>query len=231
LQGKSVPRHNRHIAGIIRPYNGLKMISGHVSLGRKDWDKAVNDFSDSWKYSVEDAATLGQKYLVNPRMEESIRSNYDDFMAFMDVMNKRGELCKKWGMKFGYHNHDFEFSQKFNGRPLFDIMMESMDPEVVVMQIDIGNLFNGGAVAMDVVNRYPGRFENVHAKDVIETGEEGLFESTIIGEGTADVHNVLDLIKKTAGAQVVISEQESYQGKTPMECVEIDFSVIKKWGY
>jgi len=209
---------------------GLKMISGHITLGRQDWDAARNDFTDSWKNTVEDAATLGQKYIVSPWIDEDLRSDYDVFMAFLEVLNKCGELCKKWDMKFGYHNHDFEFSQKFNGRPMFDIMMENMDPELVVMQIDIGNLFNGGAVAMDVVNRYPGRFENVHAKDVIETGE-GIYESTIIGEGVADVRNVLDQIKKTGGARVVIIEQESYQGKTPMECAEIDLGVLRKWNY
>lgn len=208
----------------------LRMISGHVTLGRQDWDTAQKDFTDNWKYAIEDAATLGQRYLVSPWMDEAIRSDYDNFMAFMDVMNRSGELCKKMGMKFGYHNHDFEFSQKFDGRPLFEIMMDSMDPELVVMQIDIGNLRNSGAIAMDVVDMYPGRFENVHAKDVVEAGED-LYESCILGEGITDVRNVLDRIKKTGGAQVVIIEQESYQEKTPMECVEIDLSLIREWGY
>ena len=76
-------------------------------------------------------------------------------------------------MKFGYHNHDFEFSEKLNGEKLFDIMMKSMDPKLVVVQLDIGNLYNGGAIAIDVVKQYPGRFENVHVKDEIKaTGGE-----------------------------------------------------------
>jgi len=210
---------------------GLKMISGHTEMGRQHWDEAKNDFTDSWKFTLEDAATLGQKYVVSPWINESIRKNYDDFITFLDLFNKCGELCKKQGMKFGYHNHNFEFSEKLNGESLFDIIMKRIDPDLVVMQLDIGNLFDGGAVALNVVNQYPGRFENVHVKDVKKTGKDGKYESTIIGEGVADVRKVIALIKSTGGAQVMIIEQEAYQEKTPMECTGLDLKIMKKWGY
>jgi sugar phosphate isomerase/epimerase len=89
----------------------------------------------------------------------------------MEVFNKCGELCNKNGMKFGYHNHDFEFSEKLNGENLFDNVMRSTDPALVVIQLDIGNLNNGGAIALDVVKQYPGRLENIHVKDEIEASE------------------------------------------------------------
>jgi sugar phosphate isomerase/epimerase len=164
-------------------------------------------------------------------MDESMRKNYDDFRHYMDIFNKCGELCQKSGMKFGYHNHDFEFSERLNGERLFDIMMRSIDPDLVVVQLDIGNLYGGGAVAVDVVKQYPGRFENVHVKDVMQTGSNGQYESIIIGEGIADVRNLLELVKKTGGGKVLIVEQESYQGKTPFECVRTDLGVMQAWGY
>jgi sugar phosphate isomerase/epimerase len=135
-------------------------------------------------------------------------------------------------MKFGYHNHDFEFSEKLNNEKLFDIMMKSMDPELVVVQLDMGNLYNGGGIALDVVNQYPGRFENVHVKDEIPaTGGEEKYESTIIGTGIVNAKKVLKLATKIGGTKVYIVEQESYQGKTPMECIKEDLEVMKKWGY
>lgn len=211
---------------------GLKMISGHTVMGRQHWDEAKNDFSDSWKYTVEDAAVLGQKYVVSPSMDNSMRKTYDDFKHYMDIFNKCGELCKRQGMKFGYHNHDFEFSEKLNNEKLFDIMMKSMDPDLVVMQLDMGNLYNGGAVALDVVNQYPGRFENLHVKDEIaaESGNEK-YVSTIIGKGIVNARQVVDLATKIGGTKVYIIEQESYQGMTPMECVKEDLKILKKWGY
>jgi sugar phosphate isomerase/epimerase len=211
---------------------GLKMVSGHTVLGSQHWDETKKDFSDSWKKTVEDAGVLQQKYVISPFMDESMRKQYDDFKRYMDVFNKCGELCKKSGMKFGYHNHDFEFSQKLNGEKLFDIMMKSMNPELVVVQLDIGNLYNGGAVAIDIVNQYPGRFENIHVKDeILGTGGSEKYISTILGEGIVDCKKVVDLATKIGGTTTYIIEQESYQNKTPMESVKADLEIMKKWGY
>jgi sugar phosphate isomerase/epimerase len=211
---------------------GLKMISGHTVMGRQHWDETKKDFSDSWKYTIEDAAVLQQRYVVSPSMDNSMRKTYDDFKHYMDIFNKCGELCKKQGMKFGYHNHDFEFSEKLNNEKLFDIMMKSMDPDLVVVQLDMGNLYNGGAIAIDVVKQYPGRFENIHVKDeIVATEGSEKYVSTIIGKGIVNAKEVIDLATKIGGTEVYIIEQESYQGKTPMECIEEDLKVMKSWGY
>ncbi len=210
----------------------LKMVSGHTVFGKSHWDSTKKDFSDSWRKLVDDAAILGQKYVVSPSMDMTMRNNYNDFKGYMDIFNKCGELCNKQGMKFGYHNHDFEFSESLNGQKLFDIMMTSMDPKLVVVQLDIGNMYNGGAVALDVVKQYPGRFENLHVKDEIKAeGGNEKYESTIIGEGIVNAKEVVDLATKIGGTEVYIIEQESYQGKTPMECVKKDLEIMKKWGY
>lgn len=211
---------------------GLKMISGHTVMGKQHWDDVRKDFSDSWKQTIDDAAVLEQKYVVSPSMDETMRNNYDDFKKYMDIFNKCGELCKKRGMKFGYHNHDFEFSEMLNNEKLFDIMMKSINPELVVVQLDIGNMYNGGAVAMDVVKQYPGRFENLHVKDeILSKGGNEKYESTIIGKGIVNAREVVDLATKIGGTKVYIIEQESYQGKTPMECVKENLRIIKEWGY
>jgi sugar phosphate isomerase/epimerase len=211
---------------------GLKMISGHTAMRKDHWDEIKKDFSDNWKQTVEDASTLEQKYVISPSMDDSMRKTYDDMKRYMDIFNKCGELCKKRGMKFGYHNHDFEFSEKLNNEKIFDIIMRSIDPKLVALQLDIGNLYNGGAVALDIVNQYPGRFEIIHVKDEIKasSGNEK-YISTIIGEGIVNTEKVIELAKKIGGTTRYIIEQESYQNKTPMECVKADLDIMKKWGY
>ena len=98
---------------------GLKMPSGHTVMSDKHWDKATNDFTDVWKQTVDDAATVGERYVISPWLDESLRKNYDDLLAFLDIFNKSGELCKKSGLKFGYHNHDFEFKYSLNGKQIY----------------------------------------------------------------------------------------------------------------
>jgi sugar phosphate isomerase/epimerase len=214
---------------------GLSMPSGHTVLANKHWDKTQKDFTDEWKYTVEDAAIGGQKYVISPWLEDTLRKNYDDLVGYMEVFNKSGELCKRSGMRFGYHNHDFEFSQQLNGQSVYDIILKNTDPDLVIQQLDIGNLYNGGAKAIEIVKQYPGRFKSLHVKDEIEAkagaGHNEKYESTILGSGIVNVKEVIDLCRKSGGTEHYIVEQESYQGKTPMESIKEDLKRMKAWGY
>lgn len=210
---------------------GLKMPSGHTVMGKKHWDAEKKDFTDAWKQTVEDAAYMGQKYVISPSMDESMRKTYDDMVRYLDVFNLCGDLCQKSGMKFGYHNHWAEFSEKLNGIKLFDIMMQKLDVNKVIMQLDIGNMYIAGAKALDVIGQYPGKFELIHVKDEIAVNTAEKFESAILGKGILPVKEVIDLCRKSGGTKVYIVEQESYQDKAPIACMKEDFDVMKKWGY
>ena len=208
------------------------MPSGHTVLGGKHWDSSKKQFTDLWKYTVEDAAIAGQQFVISPSLEKEYWKTADDLKRFMEVFNKWGELCKKSGMKFGYHNHAFEFSEKLDGNTVYDIMLQTTDPALVVQQLDIGNLYNGGAKAIDIVTKYPGRFESMHVKDEItSTKGNEKYESTILGAGIVNVKEVIDLGRKSGGTKHFIIEQEAYQGKTPIGCMKDNLAVMKKWGY
>jgi len=210
---------------------GLKMPSGHTVMGKNHWDATKKDFTDAWKYTVEDAAYMGQKYVISPWMDESMRKTYDDMARYLDVFNLSGDLCQKSGMKFGYHNHWAEFTEQLNGMKLFDIMMQKLDVNKVIMQLDIGNMYIGGAKALDVIGQYPGKFELIHVKDEIGNTTPEKYESAILGKGIIPVKEVIDLCRKTGGTKVYIIEQEAYQGKAPLDCVKEDLEIMKSWGY
>lgn len=214
---------------------GLKMPSGHTVMTEKHWDKTTNDFTDVWKQTVEDAAIVGQHYVISPWLDESLRKNYDDLVGFLDLFNKSGELCNKSGLKFGYHNHDFEFKYSLNGQQIYDIILEHTDPKLVIQQIDIGNMYGAGGRALDILKKHPGRFESMHVKDEIKSKDKGEmndnYESTILGKGLLPVKEIVDLFKKSGGTTQFIIEQESYQGKTPLDCCKEDLKVMKSWGY
>ena len=80
---------------------GMEMPSGHTVLGSKHWDVTKKDFTDVWKYTVEDAAIAGQQFVISPSLEKEYWKTGDALKGFMDVFNKSGALCKKSGMKFG----------------------------------------------------------------------------------------------------------------------------------
>jgi sugar phosphate isomerase/epimerase len=210
---------------------GLKMHSGHTSFGPAGWDADKKDFTDVWKQTVDDAAVVGQHYVISPWLDESWRKTYDQLLGTLEIFNKNGELCKAHGMKFGYHNHDFEFSQVLNGQKVYDIIMQHTDPKLVAQQLDMGNLYNGGAVAAGIVKEYPGRYELFHVKDEIKaTSGNEKYESTTLGDGIVGTKEICDLGEK-GGVKYYIIEQESYQGKDPFDCCKTDLDTMKKWGY
>jgi sugar phosphate isomerase/epimerase len=208
------------------------MNSGHTVMGKNHWDESKKDFTDDWKYTVEDAAIAGQKYVISPWLDASMYKTYDDFKHYMDIFNGSGELCKKSGMKFGYHNHDFEFNHQLNGVVLYDLILQNTDPSLVAQQLDMGNLYNGGAKAMDVAKKFPGRFELMHVKDEIPSSSSGgeKYESTILGAGIVGTKAIVDLGRTTGGTKHFIIEQESYQGKAPIDCAKEDLEIMRKWG-
>lgn len=211
---------------------GMKMPSGHTVLRPEHWDEAANDFTAAWKYTIEDAAYMAQQFVISPSMNQAVRQSYDALKKQLEIFNKSGELCKKSGMMFGYHNHDFEFSEKHGEQTLYEIIMNETDKELVMHQLDIGNLYNGGAKAADIVQKYPGRFQSMHVKDeILSDGGHEKYESTILGKGVVSTKEVIDLGRKSGGTIHFIVEQESYQGKTPLECMKEDYDIMKGWGY
>lgn len=213
---------------------GMAMRSGHTSFNNSHWNAAKKEFTDTWKYTLEDAATVGQQYVISPSMENAWYKTYDDLRHTMELFNKSGELCKNNGLKFGYHNHHVEFSTMLGGRKMYDIILAETDPSLVTQQIDIGNMYNAGAQAADIIRRYPGRFELMHVKDEIKSSENKPgepYESTILGKGVIGTEAIAALGRQSGGTTDFIIEQESYQGKTPIDCAKEDLAVMKKWGY
>jgi sugar phosphate isomerase/epimerase len=213
---------------------GMKMPSGHTVMGKLHWDDAKNDFTDLWKNTVEDAAIMGQELVISPSIDMGIRKDKNLLLKYMDIFNKSGELCQKSGMRFGYHNHDFEFSEKLEGELLYDIMLNNTDPTLVAQQLDIGNMINGGGVPAEVMKKFPGRFVSMHVKDEVPSsaGHEK-FESTVLGKGSGqiDVQALVKLGDKEGGTKHFIIEQESYQGLKPLDCMKQNIAIMRGWGY
>jgi sugar phosphate isomerase/epimerase len=214
--------------------NGLAMPSGHTVMNTSHWDTSKKDFTDAWKYTVEDAATLEQEFVISPSIDEKVRHSYDALMYQMDLFNKCGALCKTMGMKFGYHNHEFEFVEKINGTLIYDLILQNTNPDLVIQQLDFGNMFGHGGRAKEWIDKYPGRFPSLHVKDEMKSEGRGElndgYDSTTLGNGEVDPKSLCILAKKVSGAKHFIIEQESYQNKTPLACAKINLDMIKTWG-
>jgi len=137
--------------------NGLTAPSCHVPY---------STLEKTWTEALDAAHTIGHKIIVNPWIEPEQRNSDDGWKRAAELFNKCGESAKKAGIQFCYHNHNFEFyaSPGADGKQPFDVLLESCDPKLVKMELDLCWITAAGKDPLDYFHRYPGRFPLVHVK-------------------------------------------------------------------
>jgi sugar phosphate isomerase/epimerase len=88
----------------------------------------------------------------------------DAMRKFADQMNEAGAKVVAAGMKFGYHNHAFEFGGKPGERPI-DIFLERFDPKIVGFQLDVFWVSVAGNDPVEWIDKLKQRVISVHLKD------------------------------------------------------------------
>lgn len=184
---------------------GMKVTSGHYDLALAT--------SNSWGKAVAEAKSIGQKYMVVPSLDNVKRKSIDDYKKICGQLNKAGEVCNKQGMRFGYHNHAFEFDI-LEGQVPYDVMLAELDPKYVGMEMDIYWLVRAGHDPIQYFDKYPGRFEQWHVKDMDRSDPD---RNADVGTGSIDYKPIFAKAKKS-GMKHWYVEQESYPGD-PMESV------------
>jgi sugar phosphate isomerase/epimerase len=200
--------------------NGLIMPSAHYQLG--EGQTAQGTILTGWDKAVEDAASVGQKYMVCAWLAPAERGNLDHFKKLADDFNKAGEVCKKAGIQFCYHNHDFEFIQE-NGKYPYDILLENTDKNLVKMEIDLYWLTKAGQDPIALIEKHPGRFPLWHMKDMDKTDKKMFTE---VGNGIIDFKGILKHSNK-AGLKYFFVEQDICPGD-PYDSITQSITYIKK---
>ena len=178
---------------------GLKPLSSHVSHGLTDEQLESGDFSEAlpwWDQCIAAHKAAGMEYLVTPWMGR--QTSLKHLKTYCDYFNAIGRKCADAGLKFGYHNHSYEFEKVEDTVP-FDFILENTDPECVFLQMDVFWVVMGQASPVDYFKRYPGRFKTMHIKDDKELGQSGMVGFDAIFENAG-----------TAGLEYIIVEVESY---------------------
>jgi len=191
---------------------GMKIISSHCDIN-KDFEKKAAD-----------AAAIGMKYLICPY--KGPQKDLDAFKKFADEFNQKGEICKKNGIRFAYHNHDYSFAV-MNGEMGQNVMMKNTDPKLVDFEMDMYWVVAAGQDINAWLKKYPNRFRLCHVKDrkkgAAATDKDA---SCDLGTGSIDYPKILKSAKK-AGVQYFIVEQEKWDGTTPLQAAATDAKYMK----
>lgn len=192
---------------------GLEVLSSHTArpLADKPADTNWDEVWAWWDTAIQAHKDAGMKYIVAPWMPTP--KTLADLKAYCDYYNQIGEKCNAAGMRFGYHNHNFEFTE-IEGQLMYDYMLNNTDPSKVFFQMDVYWVGEGGKDPVAYFNNFPGRFEQLHIKDETELGKSG----------KVNFENIFNNLDKS-GAKYLIVEVEKYTG-TPFEGVKESYNYL-----
>ncbi len=168
---------------------GLRVMSSHMNppmgRGEKYGKETLGKIIDFWKKACEDHAVFEMPYIVQPGLP-SITS-LEDALAVAEVFNTAGEISQKYGMKWGYHNHDREFCRvtaggtkviterhSRDGRQIEEVFITETDPDKVAIELDVYWTVMGGQDPVEWLDKYPTRIQLLHIKDRLVLGQSGM---------------------------------------------------------
>ncbi|NOT73290.1 MAG: sugar phosphate isomerase/epimerase [Cyclobacteriaceae bacterium] len=171
---------------------GMRITSGHYGLGKAGVGP-MGSIRNGWESAVVDAKEAGQEYMVLAYLTKEERASMDSYKGICDEVNKAAEVCKKYGVRMNYHNHDFEF-EKFDGEVAYDMMLKRLDPKLVDMELDLYWTIFAGVNPVDLFAKHPGRFVQWHVKDMDKTDNK---KNAISGTGSIDFKSLMKSAKQS----------------------------------
>lgn len=182
------------------------------------------DINKNFEQKAQMAGEIGMPYLVCPYVGK--KETLDEYKQIIDKFNECGAICKKYGLRFAYHNHAYSF-QELEGEMIQDYMMDNTDPDTVDFEMDIYWVVTGGADPIAYLEKYPNRFQLSHVKDRMKgVPAEERGASCVLGNGVIDHPKILDVAEKQ-GMKYFIVEQERYDECSPLDCAKADADYLK----
>ena len=142
---------------------GLRCPSGHDGPGFP----ATGNWEPGYRASLEYSVAIGQKYtgLAWFSGDAAPYNSEATWHALAQHLNRAGAIAREYGLQFFYHNHDFEFVNRFNGKPAYDILLAETDPDLVKFELDLYWIVYGGESPVHYLSEDPARFPLYHVKD------------------------------------------------------------------
>lgn len=192
--------------------NGMTSPAAHLGM---------REIRGSWNRTLNDAAEIGQKWLVIASLDDADRNSIDAIKRTADTIRKAADDAKLYKIKLAYHNHETEFRQ-VEGRRVFDVLLEETAPEALQVEMDIYWITKGGADPLEYFKRWPGRFPMVHVKDA---GPAPSYEMMDVGKGTIKWAELFSH-RKEAGIKHFFVEHDS--PANPMASIKASYEYLSK---
>ena len=131
-------------------------------------------------------AAIECPHLVCPWIDPAYFSSKDKLKELAEILNQANEIAIEHGMKFSYHNHDFEYAL-LDGSPAIYTLQEYLDA-TIGFELDTYWIHVAGQDPAKVTARFGERSPLLHIKDG-PGNRKG--DMTAVGDGVMDVPAII----------------------------------------
>jgi sugar phosphate isomerase/epimerase len=184
----------------------------------------------------EDAHIVGARYVVSSALfsSKSGSQTLDDYLAMADRLNDLGRRAQEAGLRYAYHNHNFEFRKLDGDKIGYDVLLKHTNPGLVDFELDCGWMVAAGYSPIEYFRQYPGRYRMLHVKDFIASespstslAKDGRPQGTELGRGHIDYKPIL-LAAAEAGIHDYYVEQEPpVLDMSALAAVKVDYQYLR----
>jgi sugar phosphate isomerase/epimerase len=176
----------------------------------------------------------GMQYLVFNYLSPEERLGLDFYRSLADKLNAAAEKTRSAGLRFCYHNHDFEFQPKPGGRPV-DVLLEHLDKNLVRLEVDAFWVSMAGVSAADFIREHSDRVEMVHLKDRAKGTPIHYDIATVpndtyreLGNGDLPLRDILNAVSASQAAHLFVEQDFSTE---PIASLRQSYAFLKKTGF
>ena len=195
--------------------NGLSVISSHYAGDTVGFEKTAAE-----------AAEIGMKYLIYPW--KGPQKTIDAFKKIADEFNGYGEICKKNGLRFAYHPHDYPY-KPVDGQLPIDVLLANTDKDLVDFQMDFYYTVTEGQDPEAFIKKYHPRFRLCHMRDVLkERLPAGSEEESAcdLGQGIINYPHLLSIALDN-GMEYFFAEQSRFFKETPLQSAKFNLDYLQ----
>ncbi len=169
-----------------------------------------------WESHVAAAKMIGHQYLIVPSLPSEANKSLDVWKLWADRFNVAGEVARRGGIWLAFHNEP-DHSKKLQGEVPIEVFANAIDPKVVRLQLDVGNMLMGGGDPMDFLSRHRSQCWSFHLKNVVAAKNA----DTELPKGVFDIGKFLaavpELNKKPCYVEQEASKDEMASAKENFE--------------
>jgi len=197
------------LAGLLRQA-GLRAVAAHVGIEQLRED--ANGVADR-------LIALDCRRLIVPGMPESDRRTPADVKAFAFELGQYEHALATSGIRFGYHNHTFEF-EPLDGTTVWNVLLAEL-PSAIDIELDVYWAAVGGRDPVAEIRAAADRVRLLHMKDRAPGPEP---RDAPAGEGTLPFPEIVEAAR-AAGVEWYIAEQD--EPREPLEDIARAFRYLE----